>query len=205
MDRRSWRLQSTGSQRVGHDWVTNTFAFMLVPKSQEKSSFTLIIKKKTHLANPPSPKNHFFFLSSPPQPALLWTRASKSLVPVQWSHCVKVKELQSHRTVTASHYNTLAWKIPWMVEPGRLQFMGSLGVGWLSDFPFTFLHWRGNGNPLEYCCLENPRDRRAWWAVVYVVAQSRTRLKQLNISSNRIEGLARWYYWQPTCLPKQGT
>ena len=38
----------------------------------------------------------------------------------------------------------------------------------------------GNGNPLQYSCLENPRDRGAWWAAVYGVAQSRTRLKQLS-------------------------
>ena len=41
----------------------------------------------------------------------------------------------------------------------------------------------GNGNPLQYSCLENPRDRGAWWAAVYGVAQSRTRLKQLSSSS----------------------
>ena len=35
----------------------------------------------------------------------------------------------------------------------------------------------GNGNPLQCCCLENPRDGGAWWAAVYGVAQSRTRLK----------------------------
>ena len=35
----------------------------------------------------------------------------------------------------------------------------------------------GNGNPLECSCLENPRDGGAWWASVYGVAQSRTRLK----------------------------
>ena len=34
----------------------------------------------------------------------------------------------------------------------------------------------GNGNPLQYSCLENPRDRGAWWAAVYGVVQSRTRL-----------------------------
>ena len=34
-----------------------------------------------------------------------------------------------------------------------------------------------NGNPLQCCCLENPRDGEAWWAAVYAVAQSRTRLK----------------------------
>ena len=42
----------------------------------------------------------------------------------------------------------------------------------------------GNGNPLQYSCLENPRDGGAWWAAVYGVAQSRTRLKQLNSSSS---------------------
>ena len=42
----------------------------------------------------------------------------------------------------------------------------------------------GNGNPLRYSCLENPRDGGAWWAAIYGVAQSRTRLKQLSSSSN---------------------
>ena len=37
----------------------------------------------------------------------------------------------------------------------------------------------GNGNPLQYSCLENPRDGGAWWAAVYGVTQSRTRLKRL--------------------------
>ena len=38
----------------------------------------------------------------------------------------------------------------------------------------------GNGNPLQYSCLENSRDRGAWWAAIYGVAQSRTRLKWLS-------------------------
>ena len=41
----------------------------------------------------------------------------------------------------------------------------------------------GNGNPLQCSCLENPRDRGVWWAAVYGVTQSRTRLKQLSSSS----------------------
>ena len=41
----------------------------------------------------------------------------------------------------------------------------------------------GNGNPLQYSCLENPRDKGAWWAAVYGVAQSRTRLKRLSMHS----------------------
>ena len=42
----------------------------------------------------------------------------------------------------------------------------------------------GNGNPLQCSCLENPRDGGAWWAAVYGVAQSQTRLKKLGISSS---------------------
>ena len=43
----------------------------------------------------------------------------------------------------------------------------------------------GNGNPLQCSCLENPRDRGAWWATVSGVTQSRTRLKRLSRSSSR--------------------
>ena len=43
----------------------------------------------------------------------------------------------------------------------------------------------GNGNPLQYSCLENPRDRGAWWAAIYGVAQSQTQLKRLSSSSSR--------------------
>ena len=41
----------------------------------------------------------------------------------------------------------------------------------------------GHGNPLQCSCLENPRDGGAWWAAVYGVSQSRTRLKRLSSSS----------------------
>ena len=49
----------------------------------------------------------------------------------------------------------------------------------------------GNGNPLQCSCLENPRDGGAWWAAVYGVAQSRTRLKRLSIStsSSHVRGM----------------
>ena len=46
--------------------------------------------------------------------------------------------------------------------------------------------WEGNGNPLQYSCLENPRDGGAWWAAIYGVAQSRTRLKWLSSSSSML-------------------
>ena len=42
----------------------------------------------------------------------------------------------------------------------------------------------GNGNLLQYSCLENPRDRGAWWAAIYGVTQSQTPLKRLSSSSS---------------------
>ena len=85
----------------------------------------------------------------------------------------------------APHSSTLAWKIPWTEEPGGLQSMGSLRVGTTERLHFHFslsCIGEGNGNPLECSCLENPRDGGAWWAAVYGLAQSRTRLKRLNSS-----------------------
>jgi len=84
----------------------------------------------------------------------------------------------------APHSSTLAWKIPWMEEPGRLQSMGSLRVGhnWAVSLSLSCIG-EGNGNPLQCSCLENPRDGGAWWAAVYGVAQSQTRLKLLSSSS----------------------
>ena len=80
----------------------------------------------------------------------------------------------------ATHSSTLAWKIPWTEEPGRLQSMG-----WLELDTTERLHFHsslscsgeGNGNPLKCSCLENPRDGGALWAAVFGVTQSQTRLK----------------------------
>ena len=48
----------------------------------------------------------------------------------------------------APHSGTLAWKIPWMEEPGRLQSMGVVKSRTrLSDFTFTFMHWRREWQP----------------------------------------------------------
>ena len=85
----------------------------------------------------------------------------------------------------APHSSTLAWKIPWTEEPGGLQSMRSLRVGqdWATSFSLSCIG-EGNGNPLQCSCLENPRDGVAWWAAIYGVAQSQTRLKRLSSSSS---------------------
>ena len=85
----------------------------------------------------------------------------------------------------APHSSTLAWKIAWMEEPGRLPSMGSLRVGHNGATSLSCTG-EGNGNPLQYSGLENPKDRGAWWAAVYGVAQSQTQLKRLSSSSSSI-------------------
>ena len=80
---------------------------------------------------------------------------------------------------TATHSSILAWRIPRTEEPGTLQSMGSQRVDTTERLHFHFsLSYvgEGNGNPLQCSCLENPRDSGAWWAAVYGVAKSRTRL-----------------------------
>ena len=80
----------------------------------------------------------------------------------------------------APHSSTLAWK-----THGRRSLEGCSPWGCEVSDTTEQLHFHfslscigeGNGNPLQCSCLENIRDRGAWWAAVYGVAQSQTRLK----------------------------
>ena len=51
----------------------------------------------------------------------------------------------------------------------------------LDSIIVSSLFGEGNGNPLQYSCLENSVDRGAWWAAVHGVAQTQTRLKRLSM------------------------
>ena len=102
---------------------------------------------------------------------------------------------------TAIYSSTIAWKIPWTEEPGRLQSMGSQRVGhdWVTSLSLSLFPgvsdskesacnegdlglipgWgrtlgEGNGDQLQYPCLENPMHRGAWQATVHGVAKSQT-------------------------------
>ena len=73
-----------------------------------------------------------------------------------------------------------------MEEPGRLQSMGSLGVGqdWATSLSlFTFMHWRRKWQPTPVFLPGESQGQGAWWAAVYGVAQSWTWLKWLSIDS----------------------
>ena len=79
------------------------------------------------------------------------------------------------------------WKIPWTEEPGGLQSMRSLRVGhdWETSLSlFTFMHWRRKWQPTPVFLPGESQGRGAWWAAVYRVSQSWTRLKQLSSSSS---------------------
>ena len=90
------------------------------------------------------------------------------------------------------------WRRQWQPTPvllpgkshGWRSLVGSSWGRYESDtterlhFHFSLSHiGEGNSNPLQHFCLENPRDGGAWWAAIYGVAQSWTRLKRLSSSS----------------------
>ena len=89
----------------------------------------------------------------------------------------------------ATHSSTLAWKIPWMEEPGRLQSTGWRRVGhyWAASLSlFIFMHWRRKWQPTPVFLPGESQGRGAWWAAINGVPQSRTQLKQR--SSSRLLG-----------------
>ena len=104
--------------------------------------------------------------------------------------------------ITASHgkKRRRQWQPTPVLLPGKSHGWRSLGGcspwdGEESDmterlhFHFSLLCFgEGNGNPLQCCCLENPRDRGAWWAAVYGVTQRRTRLQRISSSSSSSGG-----------------
>ena len=93
-------------------------------------------------------------------------------------------EFQGYRKIVGEEGNgtqssTLAWKIPWIEEPGGLQSMGLEESDTTERLHFHFSLFcigEGNGNPLQCSCLENPRDGGAWW-LPSMGSHSRTRLK----------------------------
>ena len=90
------------------------------------------------------------------------SKLGKEYIKGVYCHLAYLTCMQS--TSMAPHSCHFAWKIPWMEEPGRLQFMGSLESDMTDRLHFRFSLSRigeGNGNPLQCSCLENPRDREA--------------------------------------------
>ena len=108
----------------------------------------------------------------------------------------------SHSFYCYIHPRLFPWRRQWHPTPvllpgkshGRRSLVGCSPWGLEESDTTEWLHFHfslscigeGNGNPLQCSCLENPRDRGAWWAAIHWVAQSRTRLKRLSSSSSRL-------------------
>ena len=102
----------------------------------------------------------------------------------------------------ATHSSTLAWKIPSMEGPGRLQSMGSLGVGYdlgTSLSLFTFMHWRRKWQPTPVFLPRESQGRGAWWVAIYGVEQSQRRLKRLSSSSSSSLSCGTWDLFIVAC------
>ena len=96
--------------------------------------------------------------------------------------------------------SSISWRRQWHPTPvllprkshGQRSLVGCSPWGCKESDTTEQLHFHfslscigeGNGNPLQCSCLENVRDRGAWWAAIYGVAQSQTRLKRLSSSSS---------------------
>ena len=106
------------------------------------------------------------------------------------------------------HSSTLAWKIPWMEEPGGLQSMGSLRVGhnWVTSLPlFTFMHWRRKWRPT---IVFLPGESQGQWSLVGCRLWGHTELDTTNVtsssSSNDIKYNRKEKEWI-TFIPSQAT
>ena len=96
--------------------------------------------------------------------------------------CPLIPEAPRKLWVTVLNYTEVYSRASLVVQ--RLK-ASACNVGDLGSIPGSGRSpGEGNGDPLQYSCLENPRDGGAWWVAIYGVAQSRTRLKRLSSSSS---------------------
>ena len=160
-------LESVGSQRARHEWATEPQWSKVVLEvhffAAQLSSYSSICRKG------------FSF------PIELW-----------W--CLSLKRTNNWLYLYLESRRR-RWHPTPVLLPGKSHGQGSLvGCSPWSREEWDMTEWlpfhfslscigEGNGNPLQCSCLENPGDRGAWWAAVYGVAQSQTRLKWLSSSS----------------------
>ena len=90
-----------------------------------------------------------------------------------WGHKELDRTMQLSEKAMALHSSTLAWRIPWTEEPGRLQSKGSLSRTRLSDFTFTFMHWRRQWQPTPVFL---PGESQGWRSLVGCGLWGRTEL-----------------------------
>ena len=144
------RLQSIGSLRVGHGWATSL-----------SLSLSCIGEGK---GNP----LQCSCLENPRDGGACWAAiygVTQSRTRLKWLSSIYIY-IYIYMKLMTPHSSTLAWKIPWMEEPGRLQSIGSLRVGhdWATSLSlFTFMHWRRKWQPTP---LFLPGESQGWGSLV---------------------------------------
>ena len=106
---------------------------------------------------------------------------------LEWHFCQSNYEVIAISTekAMAPHSSTLAWKIPWAEEPGRLQSMGSLRVGhdWATSLSlFNFMHWRRKWQPTPVFL---PGESQGWQSLVGCCLWGRTELDTTEIQQQQ--------------------
>ena len=138
---------------------------------------------------------------------------SKCCLLEVFSDCHRIKRIPLYCIVPCTMLRRRQWHPTPVLLPGKSHGRRSLeGCSpwgrWGSDtterlhfhFPLSCFG-EGNGNPLQCSCLENPRDGEAWWAAVYGVAQSLTRLKwRSSSSSNMLMPILGEFRWETSLM-----
>ena len=170
MDRGAWWATVHAITRVRHDWMTKPPPALSVceyfPTSWHHETFRFRLCFPTTSTELTFSKAPWFLFS--------------------WARLIEIK-LWLVSVPTATGQRSLAGYSPWgRKESDMTEQLHSL---------HTLITGEGNGNPLQYSCLENPLDRGTWWAMVHGVTQSQIRLKWLSMPC----------YWCVTAsrLPRQ--
>ena len=156
------------SKRLSISWLQSPSAVILEPKKIKFVTICIVSPSICHEVMGPDAMILVFWMLI----LVFYTNECFTLEWGQWHPTPVLLPGKSHG------WRSLEGFSPWGREESemteRLHFHFSLScIG------------KGNVIPLQCSCLENPRDRKAWWAAVYGVAQNRTQLKQLSSSSSR--------------------
>ena len=111
----------------------------------------------------------------------MWYGRCSAFLMVQLSHLY----MTSRKTIALSIWTFVSEVMlsRFVIAGGSEVKASACNVGDLGSFPRSGRSpGEGNGNPLQYSCLENPMDRRAWWATVHGFPKSRTRLSDFTFT-----------------------
>ena len=171
------RLQSMGSRRVTHDADTDQIKLtcpLRPTKTFQANAYhriftaSLLWQDSQTSVKVRDIRNQRWYKNGNPKDIYkIWGIALPFLFPLGTKNTVNKLYLDAKAgKAMAPHSSTLAWTIPWMEEPGRLQSMGLLRVGhdWATSLSlFTFMHWRRKWQPTPVFL---PGESQGWGSLV---------------------------------------